>query len=187
MASGGTYADVQFLQGGYVLRTTGAIIGRVQKAGVSFRRQLNSRDNNGRGLAVLQEWWNMVVFKKGHSLEEQGTFCRTISCGNWAFNDDIEYITRMNAISTTLSEQLPRLKFPLASSSTTGKKPDEKERLALIISACWAINRRKFIISNTGIIGSALVSSSRNDSIGVLPAIIHGMYGLLPKIAWKPE
>ncbi|KAJ8058806.1 hypothetical protein OCU04_011794 [Sclerotinia nivalis] len=169
MASGDSYANVQFLQDGCVLRTSGVIIGRVQRTGVSFRRQLNSRDNNARGLKVLQEWWNIVAFKKGHSLEEQGAFCRVISCGNWTFNDDAEYAIRMQAIATTLSEQLPKLGFPLSSISMTQETLDEKERSALLISACWTMNRRRFLISNTGIIGLGPWDSSQDDLICILP------------------
>ncbi|KAF7877307.1 hypothetical protein EAF04_000990 [Stromatinia cepivora] len=169
MASGDSYANVEFLQDGYVLRTTGVIIGRVQKTGLSFRRQLNSRDNNARGLKVLQEWWNIVVFKKGHSLEEQGAFCRTISCGNWSSNDDTEYAIRMQAIATTLSEQLPKSEFPLSPFSTGRETLDEKERLALLISACWTMNKRRFLVSNTGVIGLGPWNSSKDDLICILP------------------
>ncbi|TGO61471.1 hypothetical protein BCON_0027g00600 [Botryotinia convoluta] len=169
MASGDSYADVQFLQDGYVLRTTGVILGRVQKTGLSFRRELNSRDNNGRGLKVLQEWWSIVVSKRNPSLREQGAFCRTISCGNWTFNDHTEYSIRMKALATTLSEQIPQLSFPLSSVSTTGGTLDENERLALLISACWTMNRRRFIVSDTGIIGLGPWNCYKNDLICILP------------------
>ncbi|ESZ91929.1 hypothetical protein SBOR_7674 [Sclerotinia borealis F-4128] len=169
MASGDSHANVQFLQDGYVLRTPGVIIDKVKKAGSSFRRQLNSKENNGRGLKVLQEWWNIIVSKKGHSLEEQGAFCRTISCGNWTFKDDIEYAVRMKAIATTLSEQRSQLGFPLSPSSTTGECLNEKERLALLISACLTMNRRRLIVSNTGIIGLGPLDSSKDDLICILP------------------
>ncbi|KAF7934898.1 uncharacterized protein EAE98_002943 [Botrytis deweyae] len=169
MASGDNYANVQFLQDGYVLRTTGVILGRVQKTGLSFRRELNSRDNNHRGLKVLQEWWSIVVSKRRPSLREQGAFCRTISCGNWTFNDHTEYAIRMKALATILSEQLPKLSFPLSSISAIEGTLDEKERLALLISACWTMNRRRFIVSDTGIIGLGPWNCSKNDLICILP------------------
>ncbi|KAG4033217.1 hypothetical protein MFRU_005g02300 [Monilinia fructicola] len=169
MASGDSYANVQFLQDGYVLRTTGIVVGRIQKTGLSFRRQLNSRDNNGRGLKVLHEWWNIVVSKKGKSLEDQGAFCRTVSCGNWTFNDDTEYAVRMKAIAVTISEQSPKLGFPLSPLSMAKQTLDEKERLALLISACWTMNRRRLIISDKGIIGLGPLNSSKEDFMCILP------------------
>lgn len=169
MASGDSYANVQFLQDGYVLRTTGIVVGRIQKTGLSFRRQLNSRDNNGRGLKVLHEWWNIVVSKKGKSLEDQGAFCRTVSCGNWTFNDDTEYAVRMKAIAVTISEQSPKLGFPLSPLSMAKQTLDEKERLALLISACWTMNRRRLIVSDKGIIGLGPLNSSKEDFMCILP------------------
>ncbi|KAF7896928.1 uncharacterized protein EAF01_009331 [Botrytis porri] len=71
MAAVDSHANAQFLQDGYVLRRTGVIIGRVQKNGLSFRRELKSSDNNSWGLKVLQEWWSIVVFKKRPSYESK--------------------------------------------------------------------------------------------------------------------
>ncbi|KAM0310013.1 hypothetical protein ACHAO8_008489 [Botrytis cinerea] len=169
MASGDSHANVKFLEDGYVLRTTGVILGSVQKSGLPFRRELNSRDNNSRGLKVLQEWWSIVVSRRNPSLREQGAFCRTISCGNWTFSDHAEYAIRMEALATMLSEQTSQLSFPLSPVSTTGRTLDEKERLALLISACWTMNRRRFIVSDTGIIGLGPWNCSKNDVICVLP------------------
>ncbi|KAB8298875.1 hypothetical protein EYC80_001033 [Monilinia laxa] len=169
MASGDSYANAQFLQDGYVLRATGIVIGKIQKTGLSFRRQLNSGDNNGRGLKVLHEWWNTVVSKKSNSLEDQGAFCRTISCGNWTFNDNNEYAVRMKAIAVTISEQSPQLGFPLSPLSMAKQTLDEKERLALLISAYWTMNRRRLIVSDKGIIGLGPVNSSKEDFMCILP------------------
>ncbi|RAL61874.1 hypothetical protein DID88_002937 [Monilinia fructigena] len=169
MASGDSYANAQFLQDGYVLRTTGIVIGKIQKTGLSFKRQLNSRDNNGRGFKVLHEWWNTVVSKRGDSLEDQGAFCRTISCGNWTFHDDTEYAVRMKAIAVTISEQSPQLGFPLAPLSMAKQSLDKKERLALLISACWTMNRRRLIVSDKGIIGLGPLNSSKEDFMCILP------------------
>ncbi|KAI9640376.1 hypothetical protein NHQ30_011121 [Ciborinia camelliae] len=168
MASGDSYANAQFLQDIFVSRTTGVIIGRVQETGLSFRRELNC-NNSGRGLVDLQEWWNIVVSKKGHSLEEQGAFCRTISCVNHTFDNDSEYALRMNSIATALSEQLPQLEFSLYPSSTE-ESIDEKQRLAVLISTCLSMNRRRFIISNTGIIiALGPLNISKDDLICILP------------------
>ncbi|KAM3084064.1 hypothetical protein ACMFMF_001421 [Clarireedia jacksonii] len=168
LASGAMPSNARFVGDEDILRTPGIIIDKVHRLGYTFKRRPYPGDDISDILRTLHGWWSIITAEKGHSTDEQGSFCRLISCGNWASDDMEPYAVRMQSIAKASSEEYPYLKFPL-SSYPTREELNKKDSVAALISVSFTMNRRRFMISTSGILGLAPNDCARDDLICVLP------------------
>jgi hypothetical protein len=168
LASGATSSNVKFVGDEDVLITSGITIDKVQRLGYKFKRRLYPGEDISDILRTLHGWWSIIASDKGHSIDEQAAFCRLISCGNWASDDTEPYATRMKSIAKAISKEYSSLKFPL-SSYPIREELDEKDTVAALIPVSFMMNRRRSIISTTGIVGLVPIECAKDDLICVLP------------------
>ncbi|PQE24358.1 hypothetical protein CJF31_00002611 [Rutstroemia sp. NJR-2017a BVV2] len=168
LASDAIPINVRFVGDEDILITSGVIIDKVQRLGYKFKRRLYPGEDISDILRTLHGWWSIITSDRGHSIDEQGAFCRLISCGNWASDDMEPYAARMKSIAMAISEQYPSLTFPL-SPYPMREELDEKGTVAALISVSFTMNRRRFIISTSKIMGLAPIECAKDDLICVLP------------------
>ncbi|KAL3420136.1 hypothetical protein PVAG01_08635 [Phlyctema vagabunda] len=176
-AAGETSACVTFSGDGYVLHTTGIILDTIRKTGWAFKRP-GAQSESKNALRTFRQWWNLFIALKGDSLQAQAIFCRIISCGTWQDGDTDTYNDKLNAImslyNSTLSESTNRYMEPLPIDNSTdsivvrSEEDYEKFRLATILSASLMMNQRRFVFSNSGIVGLAPWTAEEGDIICVL-------------------
>ncbi|KAL2062121.1 hypothetical protein VTL71DRAFT_6387 [Oculimacula yallundae] len=196
-ASGTTLAKFQFLSNG-VLKVAGLIIDTISIIGMAFKqRPRRAPSEVVPVLQVFHDWWNIFVSTHSNSLVSQGTFGRTISCGNWDHDDLQIYASKLDAIFALSDGLLSdsdvlRLDPPsrsntgtfLASSSSTtpsvsgvedeedlSGNGDEEERLQLsaILSAGLTMNRRRmFVLGDGGNVGLGPAGADVGDVVVIL-------------------
>jgi hypothetical protein len=184
-ASGTTLADVQFLKDGYVLRTKGIHIDTIATLGMPFKKRGPPSDVAPL-LEVFHDWWNLFVSTTNSgSLSAQKSFAKAISCGNWEFQDEEIYSSKLENIFALSDEVLSnsdilRLDPPSRSStnlsnSTASLLDDEettdepeKAQFSTILSAGLTMNRRRMFISKEKTVGLAPWDAEQGDIICVL-------------------
>jgi hypothetical protein len=136
-------------------------------------------------LEVFHDWWNLFVSTtNSNSLPVQKSFAKAISCGNWDFEDEEIYSSKLENIFALSDEVLSnsdilRLDPPSRSSTnlsnSTASLDDEettdepeKAQLSTILSAGLTMNRRRMFISNEKDMGLAPWDAEQGDIICVL-------------------
>ncbi|KUJ08181.1 HET-domain-containing protein [Mollisia scopiformis] len=185
-AAGDTVADVHFSSDGNGLSTTGLILDTIKTVGMPYRKS-GSPSDVGPALEIFHDWWNLFVGTHSNSLTSQAVFGRTISCGNWDFEDEDMYASKLEAIFTLSDEVLSgsdmlRLDPPSRSSTMVnsvgsiadddeqldGDDDEEKTQLSTMLSAGLMMNRRRLLLSMEGLVGLAPLNAMEGDIICVL-------------------
>jgi hypothetical protein len=194
-AAGDSLADVEFLSGGYSLKASGFILGTAKTLGMPYKKRGNP-GNAVPALHAFHDWWNLFVFSHSDSTAAQAIFGSTVSCGNWMFEDDDVYASKLEAIfdlsdSLLSDSDLLRLDTPSRTSSTfsapsrTGNMSssiqslvegeddysgdeEEKTQLSTILSASLTMNRRRFFLTGSGLVGLAPWNTEMDDIVCVL-------------------
>jgi hypothetical protein len=186
-AAGNTLADVRFLNDGYVLKAKGIAIDAIRTVGMPYKKR--GRRPPGEvapALEVFHDWWNIFVATHSSSLSSQARFARAISCGSWDFDYEDEYTAKLEAIFA-LSDQLlsdsdmlrldpPSRSSTMASSVTSLLEEEEemlgsdeeKTRLSAVLEAGLTMNRRRFFLSSSGLVGLAPWNAADGDVVCVL-------------------
>lgn len=193
-ASGDTTATVAFLAAGDVLKVTGTVIDTVKDVSRRFLKKSSPSDPVP-PLRAFLSWWKVFVQSRSDSLPDQAVFARAISCGNWDFDDEDGYATKLDAMfalsEELLSEEDTHISgppsrvstYPITRSTTMSESvtslldeeideddvySGEKEQVATILSASVTMNKRRLIISETGLVGLGLWNAEVGDLICVL-------------------
>lgn len=186
-AAGNSKAEFEFLEDGYVLNSRGFVIDTITSVGMPFK-QKGAPNAVGPALHVFHDWWNLFAasFPESSSLPAQAAFGRTISCGNWMFEDEGLYENKLRAIfelssSMLVDEDVLQIEPPpMASlSNSVTSLVDEndeveygewdKEQRSVTITASNTMNRRRLFVSKAGILGLAPWDAAEGDVICVLP------------------
>jgi len=187
-AAGNSSADVQFLAGGYVLKTPGVIIDTIKTLGMSYKKKPGPPSDVLPALEVFHDWWNLFVGTHSNTITAQALFGRVISCGNWEFQDHETYASKLEAIFALSDELLSdsdmlRLDPPSRSSTGTmgnstsslGEEDDdlheddeERTQLSAMLSAGLTMNRRRMFLSQSNLVGLAPADANQKDIICVL-------------------
>ncbi|KAF8854282.1 hypothetical protein BDZ45DRAFT_597243 [Acephala macrosclerotiorum] len=184
-AAGDTLADAQFSPDGYVLRSKGFVLDTIDAVGMPYKRR-GPTDDVVPALEVFHDWWNLFVAMHSNSLSSQAVFARTISCGNWEFEDEDVYAIKLEAIFALSAELLgdsDMLRLDLPSRSSTMESSDgEKTQFSTILSAGLTMNRRTIFLSKEGLVGLAPFNATKGDFICVLlgcrfPVVLRPMNG----------
>ncbi|KAE8443174.1 hypothetical protein EG329_002272 [Mollisiaceae sp. DMI_Dod_QoI] len=184
-AAGDTQADIQFSSDSYVIRTTGVVLDTIKTVGMPFKKH-GSPSDVVPVLEVFHDWWNLFVATHSNSLSSQTVFARTISCGNWDFEDGVVYASKLEAIFTLSDELLSASGMlrldPPSRSSTIGssvgslieeeepfnEEDGEKTKLSTMLNASLTMNRRRLFLSKEGLVGLAPWDAVEGDVVCVL-------------------
>lgn len=193
-ASGDTEAITDFLSDGYVLKVTGTVIDTVKVVSRRFLKKSAPSDPVP-PLRAFLNWWKVFLASRSDSLPDQAVFARVISCGSWQFDDEEEYSLKLSSIFSLseelLSEEDTSMSNPPSRASThpisrastmsgsvtslleeenddENNYSGEKEQVATILSASVTMNKRRLVISETGLVGLGMWNAEVGDLICVL-------------------
>lgn len=197
-AAGDTMADVRFSSDGYVLHVTGMILGTIEVLGMPYRK-LGAPSDVGPSLEAFHDWWNLFTGKHSSLLSSPAVFVRSISCGNWDFEDEKMFTDKLDAIFSLGEGELSRSDMlsvdPPSRSSTLSNSVSsmideelfdmddgEKTQLSTMLNAGLTMNRRRLFLSSEGTVGLAPWDAVEGDVICVLlgcrfPVVLRAVEG----------
>jgi hypothetical protein len=178
-AAGDSLADVEFEGDGYVLRAKGFVLDNISAVGMTFWKRGPPSDV----LAALQafaEWRQLFLSSHSDTPSSRAVFARSISCGNWIFNDPKFYEEKLDLISRLARKNLVRystdarkrrfgeLKGDGGELERVETTAEEKAMMAAILSASLSMNRRAFFVSEGNYVGLGPWDMEKEDVICVL-------------------
>jgi len=176
-AAGSSLASTSILNG-RILEARGFVISRIKSTSTIFKRKGAPSDVLP-PLQVFIEWRNLFFKHNPDSPAAVTEFGKTITCGEWDFEDHSEYQRKLAAISslstslTVLHADLAVLESERVDQEDTTIVMDqttelEKEATAALLSVSLMMNRRRFFLSENNWSGLGPWDALEGDAICIL-------------------
>ncbi|TVY78509.1 hypothetical protein LSUE1_G007190, partial [Lachnellula suecica] len=155
---------------GRVLGAKGVVLDEIKSVGVAFKQKRDPRVV-GPALEAFHDWWDLFTASFPEcSLAAQTAFGRAISCGNWMFEEDSIYERMLWVMYEHPAEDLVDTPF-LERELLEGFEQEfisGKEQQAVVINVAMTMNRRRFFVSKSGMLGLAPWNAVEGDLLCVL-------------------
>ena len=169
-ASGESLASTS-IQNGRILHALGFVISRINVTGADFHR-IGAPGDVLPALQVFTEWNEIFFEHKANSPAAVAEFGRTVTCGNWDFENHSEYQEKLTAISSLSNSRIVSESKMVDTDDTSivmdATSEIEKEATATLISVSLMMNRRRLFLSEDNWSGLGPWDAIEGDKICIL-------------------